>query len=69
MGGLANGMRWVETLVGAVGLVTTCIDMGPVRVLSIGALADAIGSARAIPVMATAGLPALAVTARLTLRR
>jgi MFS family permease len=44
------------------GLVTTCIGMGPVGVLTIGALADALGPERAIPAMASAGLATLAVT-------
>lgn len=51
------------------GLVTTCIGMGPVGVLAIGALADAFGPGRAIPAMAAAGLLMLAGTAWHTLRR
>jgi len=42
------------------GLVTTCIGMAPAGVLTIGALADALGPGRAISVMASAGLVLLA---------
>jgi len=59
----------VEARSRVLGLVTTCIGMGPVGVLTIGALADSLGPGRAIPVMAAAGLLALAATAALTLRR
>ncbi len=51
------------------GLVTTCIGLGPVGVLAIGVLADALGPARAIAIMAALGLAALAATAWITLRR
>ncbi|WP_158295467.1 MFS transporter [Crenalkalicoccus roseus] len=51
------------------GLVTTCIGMGPAGVLAIGALADALGPGRAIPLMAAAGLAMLAGIAWRTLRR
>lgn len=42
------------------GLITTCIGMGPFGVLMIGALADLIGPAPAISVMAALGLAGLA---------
>lgn len=51
------------------GLVTTCIGLSPIGVLTIGALADAIGPGRAIPLMAAAGLATMAWTAWHTLRR
>jgi MFS family permease len=51
------------------GLVTTCIGMGPAGQLAIGALADAWGPAVAIPVMAAAGLAMVVATAAHTLRR
>jgi MFS family permease len=51
------------------GLVTTCIGMGPAGQLTIGALADTWGPAVAIPVMAAAGLAMVAATALHTLRR
>ena len=51
------------------GLVTTCIGMGPAGQLAIGALADAWGPAVAIPVMAAAGLAMVLATAAHTLRR
>ena len=50
------------------GLVTTCIGAGPFGVLAIGALADAVGSGRAIWVMAGLGLAATAATVWLTRR-
>lgn len=43
------------------GLVTTCIGMGPVGVLSAGALADALGPRLAIALMAGIGLAVLAL--------
>ena len=51
------------------GLVTTCIGMGPVGVLAIGALADAQGPGFAIILMAALGLLLFAVAAPRTLRR
>jgi MFS family permease len=51
------------------GLVTTCIGMAPLGVLSIGALADSLGPGAAIPVMAGIGLVLLAALARATLGR
>ncbi|MFC7474951.1 MFS transporter [Dankookia sp. GCM10030260] len=51
------------------GLVTTCIGMGPVGQLTIGVLADSWGPAAAIPVMAAAGLAMVVATAAHTLRR
>ena len=51
------------------GLVTTCIGMGPVGVLTIGVLADAGGPGSAIILMAIAGLAVFAVFAPRTLRR
>lgn len=51
------------------GLVTTCIGMGPVGVLAIGALADARGPGFAIILMAALGLLLFAVAAPRTLRR
>jgi hypothetical protein len=51
------------------GLVTTCIGMGPAGQLTIGALADALGPGVAIPIMAGAGLLMVAATAWHTLRR
>ena len=50
------------------GLVTTCIGMGPAGQLAIGALADGLGPAAAIPIMAAAGLAMVAATAWHTLR-
>ena len=50
------------------GLVTTCIGMGPFGVLAIGALADLIGPPLAISAMAAAALAGLFLVA-LTLRR
>ena len=50
------------------GLVTTCIGMGPAGALTIGALADRWGPGLAIPVMACSGLVMLGFTARV-LRR
>ena len=46
------------------GIVSMCIGTGPIGVLAIGALADALGPARAILAMAAAGLVALALAAR-----
>jgi MFS family permease len=46
------------------GLISVCIGAGPLGVLAVGALADAIGPARAILAMAVAGLAALALAAR-----
>jgi MFS family permease len=46
------------------GLVSVCIGTGPLGVLAIGALADHIGPAGAILVMAVSGLVALALAAR-----
>ena len=51
------------------GLVTTCIGMGPAGALTIGVLADAWGPGTAIPVMAGLGLAMVAATAWHTLRR
>jgi MFS family permease len=50
------------------GLVTTCIGMAPAGVLAVGALTDAMGPGRAIPLMAAAGLVMLAATSLLLLR-
>ncbi|MCB4825261.1 MFS transporter [Roseicella aerolata] len=50
------------------GLVTTCIGMGPTGQLAIGALADSLGPAAAIPIMAGLGLLMVAGTAWQTLR-
>lgn len=50
------------------GLTTTCIGMGPIGVLVIGALADGLGPRTAIAMMALAGLAALALVAVLTRR-
>lgn len=46
------------------GLVTTCIGMGPLGALAIGALADRWGPGLAIPLMAGGGLVMLGFTAR-----
>ena len=43
------------------GLVTTCIGMGPFGVLAIGALADGLGPRSAIAIMATLGLALMAL--------
>lgn len=51
------------------GLVTTCIGMGPVGVLAIGVLADASAPGTAIILMALGGLVVFAVCAPRTLRR
>lgn len=51
------------------GLVTTCIGMGPVGVLAIGALADALAPGPAIILMAALGLLLFALAAPRTLRR
>jgi MFS family permease len=51
------------------GLVTTCIGMGPAGVLAIGVLADAIGPGRAIPIMAACGGAMLLATWLTVLRR
>ncbi|MBV1798664.1 MFS transporter [Siccirubricoccus sp. G192] len=51
------------------GLVTTCIGMGPAGVLAIGVLADAIGPGRAIPIMAACGGALLLATWLTVLRR
>jgi MFS family permease len=48
------------------GLTTTCIGMGPVGVLLVGALADGFGPRTAIALMAMAGLAALAAVAAAT---
>jgi MFS family permease len=50
------------------GLVTTCIGMGPAGILGIGVLADAVGPGTAIPIMAALGLLMLAGLAFATLR-
>ncbi|HYF09140.1 MAG TPA: MFS transporter [Acetobacteraceae bacterium] len=50
------------------GLITTCIGTGPFGVLAIGMLADGLGPAAAISIMAAAGLAGLALIA-LSLRR
>lgn len=50
------------------GLVTTCIGCSPFGTLSIGALADALGPGRAIPLMAGCGLLMMAATAAMLLR-
>lgn len=50
------------------GLVTTCIGMGPAGQLAIGALADVLGPDAAIPIMAAAGLAMVAASAWHTLR-
>lgn len=51
------------------GLVTTCIGMGPVGVLAVGALSDGLGPGVAIPLMAVPGFAMMAWTAWHTLRR
>ena len=43
------------------GIITVCIGTGPLGVLAVGALSDRLGAARAMLVMAVAGLLALAV--------
>jgi MFS family permease len=43
------------------GLVTTCIGMGPLGVLAIGALADGMGPRWAIALMAGTGLALMAL--------
>ncbi len=50
------------------GLITTSIGFSPFGTLTIGALADAIGPGRAIPLMALGGLLMMAATAAMLLR-
>jgi MFS family permease len=50
------------------GLTTTCIGMGPIGVVVMGALADGVGPRGAIALMAVLGLAALAVVAALSRR-
>jgi MFS family permease len=64
--GLVMMQAPIEARSRILGLTTTCIGMGPVGVLLVGALADGIGPRAAIAAMAAAGLAALAVVAAAT---
>lgn len=69
---LQTGLVMMEAPVEArsriLGLTTTCIGMGPIGVLIVGALADGIGPRAAIAGMAMAGLAALAAVIAITRR-
>lgn len=69
---LQTGLVMMEAPIEArsriLGLITTCIGMGPLGVLVIGALADGLGPRAAISAMATAGLLALGLVLALTRR-
>ncbi len=62
---LQTGLVMMEAPVEArsriLGLTTTCIGMGPIGVVMIGALADGFGPRTAVAMMALAGLAALGV--------
>ncbi|WP_272877343.1 MFS transporter [Neoroseomonas eburnea] len=69
---LQTGLVMMEAPIEArsriLGLTTTCIGMGPVGVLVVGALADGFGPRAAIAGMAVAGLAALAAVLSVTRR-
>jgi MFS family permease len=64
--GLVMMQAPIEARSRILGLTTTCIGMGPVGVLAIGALADGFGPRSAIALMAAAGIAALALVAAAT---
>jgi MFS family permease len=64
--GLVMMQAPIEARSRVLGLTTTCIGMGPIGVLLVGALADGLGPGAAIALMAAAGLAALAVVAAST---
>jgi MFS family permease len=64
--GLVMMQAPIEARSRILGLTTTCIGMGPVGVLMIGALADGFGPRTAIALMAAAGIAALALVAAAT---
>jgi MFS family permease len=66
--GLVMMQAPIEARSRILGLTTTCIGMGPIGVLIIGALADGLGPRTAIAMMAMAGLAALALVVALTRR-
>lgn len=66
--GLVMMQAPIEARSRILGLTTTCIGMGPIGVLVVGALADAFGPRAAIAGMAMAGLVALAMAATLSRR-
>jgi MFS family permease len=69
-GSLQTGLVMMQAPIEArsriLGLTTTCIGMGPVGVLLVGALADGFGPRMAIAAMAAAGIVALAAVAAAT---
>ena len=69
---LQTGLVMMEAPIEArsriLGLTTTCIGMGPVGVLVIGALADGLGPRAAIALMALSGCAALACVVLVTRR-
>ena len=66
--GLVMMQAPIEARSRILGLTTTCIGMGPVGVLIVGALADGFGPRAAIAGMAVAGLACLALVVVLTRR-
>jgi MFS family permease len=54
----------VEARSRVMGLVTTCIGLGPAGSLALGALSDSIGPAAALALMASIGLAGMALTTR-----
>ncbi|WP_198374940.1 MFS transporter [Neoroseomonas rubea] len=66
--GLVMMQAPIEARSRILGLTTTCIGMGPIGVLVVGALADGFGPRAAIAGMAMAGLAALAIAAVLSRR-
>lgn len=69
---LQTGLVMMEAPIEArsriLGLITTCIGMGPLGVLVIGALADGLGPRAAIWTMAATGMLALGLVLALTRR-
>jgi MFS family permease len=69
---LQTGLVMMESPIEArsriLGLTTTCIGMGPLGVLAVGAMADGLGPRIAIAVMALAGLAALGLLASVARR-
>lgn len=64
--GLVMMQAPIEARSRILGLTTTCIGMGPIGVLLVGALADGFGPRIAIALMASAGIAALAAVAAAT---
>ncbi|WP_198370087.1 MFS transporter [Roseomonas rosulenta] len=64
--GLVMMQAPIEARSRILGLTTTCIGMGPLGVLVVGALADGFGPRIAIALMAAAGIAALAAVAAAT---